>query len=34
MRQGIDARLTTLTTLAKAGRASWCSGEASMQGGS
>src|SRR5690242_19903561 len=26
MRQGIDARLATLTTLAKAGQASWCSG--------
>jgi hypothetical protein len=27
MRQGIDARLATLTTLAKAGQVSWCSGE-------
>ena len=26
-RQGIDARFATLTTLAKAGQASWCSGE-------
>jgi hypothetical protein len=31
-RQGIDARLATLTTLAKAGQASWCSGEAWIQG--
>ena len=31
-RQGIDARLATLTTLAKAGQASWCSGEDWMQG--
>jgi len=27
MGQGIDARFATLTTLAKAGEASWCSGE-------
>ena len=33
MRQVIDARLATLTTLAKAGQASWCSGEDWMQGG-
>ena len=33
MRQGIDARLATLTTLAKAGQASWCSGGDWMQGG-
>jgi NADPH:quinone reductase-like Zn-dependent oxidoreductase len=33
VRQGIDARLATLTTLAKAGQASWCRGEDSMQGG-
>jgi hypothetical protein len=33
MRQGIDARLATLTTLAKAGEASWCSGEEWIQGG-
>ena len=33
MRQGIDARLATLTTLAKAGQASWCSGEDWIQGG-
>jgi hypothetical protein len=33
MRQGIDARLATLTTLAKAGEASWCSGEDWIQGG-
>jgi hypothetical protein len=26
-RQGIDARFATLTTHAKAGQASWCSGE-------
>jgi len=26
-RQGIDARLATLTPLANAGQASWCSGE-------
>jgi hypothetical protein len=26
-RQGIDARVATLTTLAKAGQTSWCSGE-------
>jgi hypothetical protein len=32
-RQGIDARLATLTTLAKAGQASWCSGEDWIQGG-
>jgi len=32
MRQGIDARLATLTTLAKAGQASWCSGEDWIQG--
>ena len=32
-RQGIDARLVTLTTLAKAGQASWCSGEDWVQGG-
>ena len=31
-RQGIDARLATLTTLAKAGEASWCSGEDCIQG--
>jgi hypothetical protein len=30
---GIDARLATLTTLAKAGQASWCSGEDWKQGG-
>jgi hypothetical protein len=33
MRQGIDARLATLTTLAKAGQASWSSGEDWIQGG-
>ena len=33
MRQGTDARLATLTTLAKAGQASWCSGEDWIQGG-
>ena len=33
MRQGIDARLATLTTLAKAGQASWRSGEDWIQGG-
>src|SRR3954449_7032632 len=33
MRQGIDARLATLTTLARAGQASWCNAEDSMQGG-
>lgn len=33
MRQDIDARLATLTTLAKAGQASWCSGEDWIQGG-
>src|SRR5437764_13588171 len=33
MRRGIDARLATLTTLAKAGQASWCSGADWMQGG-
>ena len=32
-RQGIDARLATLTPLAKAGQASWCSGEDWVQGG-
>ena len=32
-RQGIDARLATLTTLAKAGQASWCGGEDWIQGG-
>jgi hypothetical protein len=32
-RQGIDARLAALTTLAKAGQASWCSGEDWIQGG-
>jgi hypothetical protein len=32
-RQGIDARLATLTTLAKAGKASWCSGEDWIQRG-
>jgi len=32
-RQGIDARLATLTPLAKAGQASWCSGEDWIQGG-
>src|SRR6516225_5598947 len=32
-RQGIDAPLATLTTLAKAGQASWCSGEDWTQGG-
>jgi hypothetical protein len=31
MRQVIDARLATLTTLAKAGQASWHSGEDWMQ---
>ena len=31
-RQGIDARLATLTTLAKAGQASWCSPEDWIQG--
>ncbi|HJZ27901.1 MAG TPA: hypothetical protein VJ370_16605, partial [Streptosporangiaceae bacterium] len=33
MRQGIDARLATLTTLAKAGQASWCRGEDWIHGG-
>jgi hypothetical protein len=33
MRQVFDARLATLTTLAKAGQASWCSGEDWIQGG-
>jgi hypothetical protein len=33
IRQGIDARLATLTTLAKAGRASWCGGGDWIQGG-
>ena len=33
MRQVIDARLATLTTLAKAGQASWCSGEDWIHGG-
>ena len=33
MRHGIDARLATLTTLAKAGEVSWCSGEDWIQGG-
>src|SRR5712691_6814212 len=33
MRQDIDARLATLTTLAKARQASWCSGEDWIQGG-
>jgi hypothetical protein len=33
MRQGIDARLATLMTLAKAGQASWRSGEDWIQGG-
>jgi hypothetical protein len=33
MRQGIDACLATLTTLAKAGQVSWCSGEDWIQGG-
>ena len=28
-----DTRLATLTTLAKAGQASWCSGEDWIQGG-
>lgn len=32
-RQGIDARRATLTTLAKAGQASWCSSEDWIQGG-
>ena len=32
-RQGNDARLATLTTLAKAGQASWCSGEDWIQEG-
>ena len=32
-RQGIDARLATLTTLAKAAQASWCRGEDWTQGG-
>jgi hypothetical protein len=32
-RQGVDARLATLTTLAKAGQVSWCSGEDWIQGG-
>ena len=32
-RQGIDARLATRTTLAKAGQASWCNGEDWIQGG-
>jgi hypothetical protein len=32
-RQGVDARLAMLTTLAKAGRASWCRGEDWIQGG-
>jgi hypothetical protein len=31
--EDIDARLATLTTLAKAGQASWCSGEDWIQGG-
>jgi hypothetical protein len=31
-RQGIDTRLATLTTLAKAGQASWGSGEDWIQG--
>jgi hypothetical protein len=30
---GFDARLAALTTLAKAVQASWCSGEAWIQGG-
>ena len=29
----MDARLATLTTLAKAGQASWCSGEDWIQAG-
>jgi hypothetical protein len=29
----ISGILATLTTLAKAGQASWCSGEDSIQGG-
>jgi hypothetical protein len=29
----LDARLATLTTLAKAGQASWCSGEDWIEGG-
>jgi len=33
MRQGIDARLAPLTTLAKAGQASWCRGEDWIHGG-
>jgi hypothetical protein len=33
LRQDIDARLATLTTLAKARQASWCSGEDWIQGG-
>jgi hypothetical protein len=33
MNQGIDARLAALTTLAKAGRAPWCSGEHWILGG-
>jgi hypothetical protein len=33
LRQDIDARLATLTTLAKARQASWCSGENWIQGG-
>jgi hypothetical protein len=32
MRQSIDTRLATLT-LAKAGQASWCSGEDWIRGG-
>ena len=32
-RQGIDARLATLTPLANAGQASWCSGGEWIQGG-
>jgi hypothetical protein len=28
-----DTRIATLTTLAKAGQASWCSGEDWIQGG-
>ena len=33
VRHGIGARLVTLTTLAKAGQASWCSGEDWIQEG-
>jgi hypothetical protein len=33
MRQGIDACLAMLTTLAKLGEAIWCSGEDWIQGG-